>query len=364
MNTEITHEETPAAEAPVHQKSARHRRKRNSEVAVLQAQLKHTYYPHVRDQTLLDHLNKLLDDFEDYEDIAEKLGLSRVGRLNEGRAVVVVGESGTGKTRSLERAFADLGMTDRNDKTFVLSVWAPSPCNLKQLGVEILETMGYKLQRDLRENVVWRLVREQLALRKIRFLHIDELQHLTQLNNPAEALKVSDTLKGLMQNADWPVWLILSGMPKLAHFIESDFQLRRRSTFVRLDLLTACKADLKEIRNVLHNCSRKAKLSLDDLPLREIASRLLHGTEGRLGYLIEVVQEALSLTLQEGRKNPLLGDFERAYEVKTGCHPKQNVFADSIEWQAVDVRNTLFPENKIDEEPKPKKRRRKVARGA
>ncbi|WP_417683978.1 ATP-binding protein [Roseibium sp.] len=364
MKTENSYDETAVAETPAKQEGARRRRKRSSEVALLQAQLKHTYYPHVRDKTLIDQLNKLLDDFEDHEDIAETLGLSRVGRLNEGRAVVIVGESGTGKSRSLERAFADLGMTDPADKTFVLSVWAPSPCNLKQLGIEILEALGYRVQRDLRENVVWRLVREQLALRKIRFLHIDELQHLTQLNNAAEALKVCDTLKGLMQNADWPMWLILCGMPNLARIIEGDFQLRRRSTFVRLDQLTACKEDLKEIRNILYNFCGKAELSLDGLQIRELASRLLHGTEGRLGYLIEVVQEALSVTLQEGRKNPLMGDFERAYEAKTGCRPEHNVFADGVEWQDIDVRNTLFPEEEIEDEPKPRRRRSKVVRGA
>ncbi len=364
MQTEMTHDETAAAEAPAQNEGTRHRRKRNSEVAILQAQLKHTYYPHARDKVLLDQLNKLLDDFEDFDEIAAQAGLGRVGRLNEGRAVVVVGESGAGKSRSLERAFANLGMTDRSDKTFVVSVRAPSPCNLKQLGLEILDGLRYPVERDLRENVVWRLVREQLAMRKISFLHIDELQHLTQLNNPAEALKVCDTLKGLMQNSDWPMWLILSGMPNLARIIESDFQLRRRSSFVRLDQLTACKEDLKEIRKVLVNFGHKAELSLDDLPIPELASRLLHGTEGRLGYLIEVVQEAFSLTLQEWRQTPLMGDFERAYESKTGCRPEHNVFADGVEWQNVDVRNTLFPDQDLEEEPKPGKRRRKVVRGA
>lgn len=364
MQTEMTHDETAAAEMPSRQEGRRRRRKRSPETAALEVALKHSYYPHPYDDTLYDRLNTLLDDFDDYNTVATQLGLSRVGRLNEGRAVVVVGESGTGKSRSLERAFANLGMNDRSDKTFVVSVRAPSPCNLKQLGIEILIGLGYPVERDFRENVVWRVVKEQLALRKIRFLHLDELQHLTQLNNPAEALKVCDTLKGVMQNADWPMWLILSGMPNLARIIESDFQLRRRSTFVRLDQLTACKEDLKEIRKVLVNFGHKAELSLDDLLIPELASRLLHGTEGRLGYLIEVVQEAFSLTLQEGRKTPLMGDFERAYEAKTGCRPEHNVFADGVEWQNVDVRNTLFPDQDLEEEPKPGKRRRKVVRGA
>ncbi|WP_417682745.1 ATP-binding protein [Roseibium sp.] len=364
MQTETHHNEPAAAEMPVRQEGRRRRRKRNPETAALEVELKHSYYPHPCDDTLYDRLNTLLDDFDDYITVATQLGLSRVGRLNEGRAVVVVGESGTGKSRSLERAFANLGMTVRSDKIFVVSVRAPSPCNLKQLGIEILIGLGYPVDRDFRENVVWRVVKEQLALRKIRFLHLDELQHLTQLNNPAEALKVCDTLKGVMQHADWPMWMILSGMPKLAHVIESDFQLRRRSTFVRLDQLTARKEDLKEIRNVLGNFSHKAELSLDGLPILELASRLLHGTDGRLGYLIEVVQEALSLTLQEGRKNPLMGDFERAYEAKTGCRPEHNVFADGVEWQNVDVRNTLFPEDNIEEEQKAKKRSHTAVRGA
>lgn len=356
---------TPAPEAQSPGPNAPGRRQRSAEITKLEAELQHTYFPQKSDEDLLDRLNDLLDTFENYTDAVETMGLSHVGRLKEGRALAIVGASGVGKSRSLERAFESLGMNDRKSPFRIISIKAPSPCTLKQLGTSVLQALGYPVRRELRENVVWRKVRDQLKLHGIRFLHLDELQHLTQLENPNDSIKVCDTLKGLMQDEDWPVWLVLSGMPNLAAVIESDFQLRRRCTFVRLDLMTPCANDLQTVQRIIKNYCKKAKLEHQNLPMNELCSRLMHGAEGRTGYLIEIVQDALCKALKARRNMPLMGDFELTFEARTGCRPEHNVFAEDVEWQNIDVRNTLFPEDKEEDEvPQPKNRRLKIVRGA
>lgn len=94
------------------------------------------------------------------------------------------------------------------------------------------EGLGYPLARKLDENVAWDLVRKTLALRQVKFLHIDELQHVLQSRNSVEIGKMQDTLKGLLQDKHWPVWLILSGLPSVAAFLADDIQVRRRTRHV------------------------------------------------------------------------------------------------------------------------------------
>ncbi|MES0881770.1 ATP-binding protein [Roseibium sp. SCP14] len=365
MKADTFNEEALIETQPVPGEKRKSRRARDEKTAETETALLHAYFPNVHDESLLEKLNDLLDSYENHSEVVEKLGLSRVGRLNEGRAVAVVGSSGLGKSRSLERAFQGLGMSELESNVRIISLKAPSPCNLKQLGIAILKALKFEIQGDIRENVIWQLVREQLKLRGIRFLHIDELQHLTQLDSPYEATKVCDTFKGLMQDNEWPVWLVLSGMPNLASVIERDVQLRRRCTFVRLERMSSNADDLKTVQRIVKNYCKKAGLSDENLPMLDLCSRLLHGSDGRFGCLIEIVQEALFKAMRARRKHSLIGDFELAYEDRTGCRPEHNVFAEEVEWQNVDVRNTLYPdEAEFAGTRKPTKRRRKTSRRA
>src|SRR3546814_158395 len=111
----------------------------------------------------------------------------------------------------------------------IVRLVAPSPCTLKMLGVEILFALGYPLVRDLKESVTWGLVRRQLMARRVRFILIDEGQHMLNWINMEEMKKLSDTLKNVMQQREWSVRLIVVGLPELAEFLSLDAQLHRRS---------------------------------------------------------------------------------------------------------------------------------------
>jgi hypothetical protein len=95
-----------------------------------------------------------------------------------GKGVVVVGQSGAGKSRLMQRTF-------RNNPLFpnygvadawcpLISIQAPAPCTLGQIAIRILERLGYDVERDLKENTAWLRVRQQLRVHGILFLHIDD----------------------------------------------------------------------------------------------------------------------------------------------------------------------------------------------
>jgi hypothetical protein len=211
------------------------------------------------------------------------------------------------------------------------------------LGQTVLSALGYTTQRELKENVVWELVRRHLELRGVRFLHIDEFQHLVQTRNPIEIQKVRDTLKGLMQSPGWPVWLILSGLPEIAGIVEGDTQIRRRCRFVRFEDI-GLERDVKLVRRVIsYYGNEKADLSVDCLATDEFISRLLHASLGQFGILVELIQDAIKRALTSPSTALRPDHFADAYAARTGCNGDQNVFTVTTDWTLIDVRATLHP---------------------
>ncbi|PTM99045.1 TniB protein [Mycoplana dimorpha] len=315
---------------------------RVSRVETMRAVLR-AYIGHSRDQLLESELDRLIESCELSCSIDDDHS-SRVGRLAEGRILAVTGKPGAGKTRSLERIFrlraSAWGAPCNHEGSQLVSVKAPSPCTLRQLGHTLLKQLGYRVERDLRENVVWDMVRDRLKLCNVRYVHIDEIQHAVDTANVNEVQKVRDTLKGLLQQSDWPVWLILSGKPSFASFIENDTQLKRRSRFVHfgdLHLETDGQFLAKAVRGII---TKIAKMELDAPLDQPFVARLIHAAGGQLGIAIEFVQDAIQEALQDQATAVSLAHFAQAYEARSGCTADRNVFTAEV-WHHIDVSMAL-----------------------
>ena len=299
------------------------------------------YAKHERDTELADEVEKLIKTSERaffHGDPA-----TRVGRLAEGRILAVIGQPGAGKTRALERIFYQREefwkIADIEDRTLI-SVKAPSPCTLKQLGNSLLKALGYPTVRDLKENIVWQMVRERLQTHGVRYVHIDELQHAVEYATDGELQKVRNTLKALLQQSDWPVCLILSGLPMLIPFIQGERQLKRRSRFV-----TFADMSLSTDRDDIHAMARGMIIGAGKLSARTIFNdafyaRLLHAAEYQFGTMIEYVQDAIDEALDEGVTEITIDHFANVYEARSGCDSEFNVFT-SVEWHKIDVAGAL-----------------------
>ncbi|WP_291649832.1 ATP-binding protein [Bosea sp. (in: a-proteobacteria)] len=254
------------------------------------------------------------------------------GRRAEGRALVVVGQSGAGKTHAIRRLIEGRRELLPENLTLgmslpIVSITAPSPCTLKQLGIELLRLLGYPIDRDVRENVAWNRVREQLRLRKVQIVHIDEAQHAVRLMNDHEIQKLSDTFKNVMQQPDWPVCLVLSGLPSLVQFAQRDVQFGRRCRFLSFDGISFPR-DIKRLRYIVEAISTKcAALPSEGLESDEFLARLCRAAEGQFGRVIQICRSAAEEAIFAGAHTLTVRHFVDVYAAATGCSPDANVFA-------------------------------------
>ncbi len=284
-----------------------------------------------------------------------------------GKGLVVVGASGAGKTTLLQAAFKtnaafpNYGSADAWCP--LVSVRAPSPCNLLQLAMRILRKLGYPASRVLKENVAWGRVREQLDLQKILFLHIDDLQRVLHQLSQEEIQKVRDTLTDLMSSEEWPVQLILSGLPELIPFVRPDRQLRRRLRYMSLSRLSV-KDHAEFVAVAIQQYAETAGLAVQIAPEQAIAGRLLHAGQYEMGITLEVVGEAVEFAVERGDGSLTVGDFADAYAERNLLPDDQNPFV-TYDWDRIDT-SRLVPKNDSDDEedgefgetPQSKRRRR------
>ncbi|MGH6774428.1 TniB family NTP-binding protein [Brucella tritici] len=261
----------------------------------------------------------------------------------EGRALVLVGRSGTGKTRSITKMFEshpDLqGYGRIQTDCPLVTISAPSPSTLLQLGRETLRGLGYPLARESKEHLVWEAVREKLRLTGTTILHIDEMQHVTQAANVLEIRKIANTLKDLMINRTWPVSLVLSGMPALQEFIETDPQLVRRSRFIRFNSINL-DDDADNIDGIIEQYADEAGLQVSILANHHLVSRLFHASNYQFGIAIEFIIDAIRLALLRESTVLEIGDFAKAHAERTGGGPLANPFI-APNWGDIDVTKVL-----------------------
>ncbi|MFC4173223.1 AAA family ATPase [Microvirga sp. GCM10011540] len=301
---------------------------------------------------------------DEFERLIDGASLSLNGRRPEGRALVVIGQSGAGKTLALRRLIdGRRELTPQNmavgpTMPFV-SITAPSPCTLKQLAIELLRALGYPLERDVKENVAWNRVREQLRLRKVLIVHIDEMQHAVRFPDGAETQKVSDTLKNVMQQADWPVSFVLSGLPSLVEFAQRDVQLGRRCRFLSFTPLKFPN-DAKGLHHIVRTVATKAAdLEPVGLDGSEFLARLCRAAEGQFGRVVQICRTAAEDAIRAGAAQLTIADFASAYAATTGCPADTNIFL-ARDWEFVrpGVAPAENPSSDEPAEPKTSKKRK------
>lgn len=265
------------------------------------------------------------------------------GHDEEARGIAVVGASGSGKTTSVRRLFRkhrSLLAPEDKEAAAIVSLQVPSPATLKHVGYTMLNALGYPLQRDKPAAFIWDQVRTLLHRRKTMFVHLDEVQDLFTNGNPLALAAVLNTLKSLMNNPDWPVGLILSGMPKTVEMINSDDQLRRRVFPIYLAPISWA-AHAQEIRKLFAGYVERAGLDpVDDLARDEFLARLVHAGANEFGLIVEMILGGIEEALHAGRTALTVNDFTQAFARKTGCLHAQNPFV-AEDYPAIDARMLL-----------------------
>lgn len=294
-------------------------------------------------------LDVAMDDM--FDDVIETLDAAsapsketnHIGRMSEGYPLLGLGASGTRKTSTFARMihkrpeFAGFSYEPHLNSSPLISVKAPSPCTLRVLGITIARAMGLPTSDGMLENEVWDLIIGNVATRNVRFIHIDEFQHVMENRNVVDIAKIRNAMKRLVQTPQHPVWLFITGMPEVGIMIEGDTQLWRRKSYVLFEELSFERDAGLCLAMIEFFASTKAKLTYPELEVPENVHRLMHASLFRLGVAIDVVIKAIRVALKAGSEELKLEHFAVAYRSFTGCDAGTNPFLAPGDFTLVEV---------------------------
>jgi len=285
---------------------------------------------------------QLKEEFDDL--LAERQAELELGIVKEAKGIALIGASGSGKSFAIQRLLdrhkeiilpeKDRGVAD------VISFKVPSPANLKNVAKEILTAFAYPMERDRSAAVMFGLVRNQLKERQVKFLHIDEVTDLYTSRSEKDQQSVINTFKSFMQHPQWPVSLILSGMPALRDMLNDDPQLGRRLTPIFLRKLSLT-ADEPMLRDMLSAYLKHAELRpTTETVTEDFLSRLLHAGAYEFGMIVEVIIEAIAKALKRGSSVVEPRDFASAMRKRVACFDGMNPFV-IPDYRSIDPRMLL-----------------------
>ncbi|QMV01815.1 AAA family ATPase [Devosia sp. D6-9] len=294
-------------------------------------------------------LDAAIDDM--FDDVVETLEASatpgkdsnHIGRMSEGYPLLGLGVSGTRKTSTFARMihrrkeFEGFSYVPHLNTSPLISVKAPSPCTLRILGITIARGMGLVVGENMAENEVWNHIIDNLPIRDVRFIHIDEFQHVMENRNSLDIAKITNAMKRLVQTPEHPVWLLVTGMPEVGIPFEGETQLWRRKSYVLFEEMTFERhADIcLEMINFF--ATEKANLQHDAFLVPENVQRLMHASLFRLGIAIDVVIKGIRVALKEQATSLSIEHLATAYKAFTGCQASANPFLVRENFSSIEV---------------------------
>lgn len=290
-------------------------------------------------------------------------------KSRDGHVLIITGESGAGKSTSIHHHLNKIGslrpaVDQYGDMLLpLIRVKAPPDCTMRDLGYEMLAKMDYDLKRDLTESAVYRMVRERMKLLGTKVVFIDEFQHIFDAPKIKGVQHLTDTLKNLLQEDGYPIYVIVAGLPEIAGVVHRDpkEQMEGRTVVRHLPELSFDEHK-KFLAETIRNYTTLAELQLSVEPSDDFLQKMLHAGRNRLGIIIRIIMFAIEDGLDRGDRDIGIEHWKRAYMrlAKRG----RNVF-DDLEWWTI-VRSvmrdgSLGPEMSADVAPNRPKRRRKGA---
>ena len=300
-------------------------------VPAIIAGLRSKYVFSDRDDAMLRHLHRRLA----HDDAGTPIAKPALQRNGESGGIMVTGLSGAGKNwligKAIERTpalgiedAADLPAPDGEGPLTCLFVRVPSPATLKSLGLAIVKSCGFPLEKPPSERwAIWDLARFRLRARGVVVLWIDEVHNLFRTGAEREVMDILDAFKSLMQGGDEAVVLVLSGTRLLSEMTKIDPETSRRLTKLHLPVLVdAVQGD--ELWDLIEAYCGKAGLVPPERG--DLVGRLIHGARGAFGRCLEMTINAIEEALHEGHRQLDIQHFADAFAMHEGCEPAGNVF--------------------------------------
>ncbi len=299
-------------------------------------QIEQAYVPNDRDDKLRVALDEVVDAHVRHFEALLDGPHRNIGSLAEGRLLAVVGHSGAGKTRLLERHFHQRpefrGYGTSN--CLLISVKAQGPFALSGLARSIAVAAGVKVKKTFHNrDAAFQFARDQVEDRII-IIHIDEAQLLLSSPKEEEIQSARNLLRSFCQESTWPVSVVLSGTPETSKLF-GDFQIARRQTIITLDEIDF-QSGVPILLSAMNDFLKKAAVA-DSLDRGVLFERLIYASLYQLGDSIAIMRAALSHAIRENSGVLTVEHFAAAFHDRTGCPADLNVFGDEVAYSTIDV---------------------------
>lgn len=252
------------------------------------------------------------------------------GNLFEASCLTIVGESNSGKTEEIRHALSRLHeehpTLECGRDVRSLSIFLDGETTWKSLGIKILEQVGYHMSPRKTEHEIWSRVRLQLKMQGYWIVHIDECQHMFETLGEKETKKVINSIKTLIKNPDWPVVVVLSGIPELLSKVNIDPQLRNLTSAYQMRSLDPLSDhDLNEVDTAFYHYAEARGVNIDDVRNEETYQRICYAHGNHFGLIFKFMVDVFA-NIEDEQTGLSLPWLAERYAAKTGCVPGHNPF--------------------------------------
>lgn len=260
------------------------------------------------------------------------LGLMRSGLPFETEGILVTGASGAGKTKEIRHLIDNFNgsqppLPNGQPAKFV-SCMLDAKSGWKGLGSMTSAALGYPLADTHRntQQQIWRKVLLQAKAQGVIGIHYDEAQHIFRDRSDKEQMATLDSLKTLMKSAEWPLILILSGVPELRGYAIKEQQLFRLLTQVDFPHIHM-DTEYAKMHELVSFMAQDAGLD-ESLALTkgDFYDRLAVAAGSRWGISILITARAIEVGLLESSKTLEPKHFVSAWCNQTGNNPLVSPF--------------------------------------
>ncbi|MFX0546660.1 AAA family ATPase [Roseovarius sp. S1116L3] len=238
--------------------------------------------------------------------LSRHIGRLQSGAWFEGDVLLITGLSESGKTREINEILAQLRAQEiplpNGNPARIVQCVLNRTGGWKDLGRKTLKAMGYCLSDSARLNQteIWARVAHQAELQGIIGIHFDETQHIFAGKSDDDRQMTLDSFKTLLKTPDWPLSLIMSGVPELADHIRLLDQTQNKVTHLHFDGIDLPQ-DLSVIHEIVGSYAMENGLEVDEYLLTEdFYRRLAFASALRWGTLIKLTIDTIGKARDSG----------------------------------------------------------------
>ncbi|WP_353349366.1 ATP-binding protein, partial [Aquicoccus sp. SU-CL01552] len=241
----------------------------------------------------------------------------------EARGLVVTGESRVGKTSETIKLIDEF-----NDSRTEMPGGKPGKiiyCKLdglvtwKDLGRKTLATLGYPGSPLRTQSEIWGIVRRQSRGQGVIGVYYDECQHVFLPKGKSNRIFL-DSFKSLMKEPEWPLILVLAGVPVLSDYVNSEEQLSHLLTPVHFDEISLGKSadpakdpDMIELNKLVYAYAKLGGIDVEEVVDVDFLERLDFACSSRWGLVIELLVRTFALCRLREEKVATINLFAEAY---------------------------------------------------